>query len=248
MKMLCFASRNTKEMVRDKLNLMFGIGFPVVLLLLLTAIQANIPVELFSLDHLTPGVCVFGLSFVSLFAGLLISKDRGSSLVLRLFTSPMTGSDFIFGYTLPLVIVSLAQIALTVLVAVLLGLRQGFANILLLVVVLLPVVLLNIGLGLLFGTVLNDRQVGGICGALLTNLTAWLSGTWFDLKLVGGVFEAIANAFPFVHAVNAGRAALSGDCSAIFPDILWVIGYSFMIMLAAIIVFSRRMKSDWNGK
>jgi len=87
-KLLAFASRNSKEILRDKLNLAFGIGFPVVLLLLLTAIQSNIPVPLFVIDHLAPGIAVFGLSFVSLFSGMLIAKDRTSSFMLRLFTSP----------------------------------------------------------------------------------------------------------------------------------------------------------------
>ena len=89
MKLIAFASRNWKELIRDKLNLIFGIGFPVILLLLLTAIQANIPVSLFTLDQLTPGVAVFGLSFVSLFSGVLIAKDRTSSFMLRLFISPL---------------------------------------------------------------------------------------------------------------------------------------------------------------
>ncbi|MEE1356464.1 MAG: ABC transporter permease, partial [Clostridia bacterium] len=40
MRMLTFANRNTKEILRDPLNLGFGIGFPIVLLLLLSAIQA----------------------------------------------------------------------------------------------------------------------------------------------------------------------------------------------------------------
>ena len=55
--MTAFSGRNTKEMLRDPLNLAFGLGFPVVLLLLLTAIQRNIPVDLFQLEQLVPGGC-----------------------------------------------------------------------------------------------------------------------------------------------------------------------------------------------
>ena len=68
MKMLTFASRNAKEILRDPLNLAFGLGFPAVLILLLTAIQANVPVPLFEIAHLTPGIIVFGLSFMTLFS------------------------------------------------------------------------------------------------------------------------------------------------------------------------------------
>ena len=208
--MTAFSGRNTKEMLRDPLNLAFGLGFPVVLLLLLTAIQRNIPVNLFQLERLTPGIAVFGLSFISLFSATLISKDRTTSFLMRLFASPMRASDYILGYTLPLIPMALAQALLCYLVAGLLGM-QLTANVLLAILVSLPAAALFIGIGLLCGSVFNDKQVGGICGALLTNLSAWLSGTWFDLDLVGGAFKKIAYALPFAHAVDAGRAAMSAS-------------------------------------
>ena len=97
MKMLTFAGRNTKEILRDPLNLAFGLGFPLVLILLLSAIQANIPVKLFEIQHLTPGITIFGLSFMTLFSATIIAKDRGSSLLQRLYTTPLTSVDFILG-------------------------------------------------------------------------------------------------------------------------------------------------------
>ncbi len=243
MKTFAFASRNSKEIMRDRLNLAFGIGFPVVLLLLLSAIQSNVPVKLFTIDQLSPGIAVFGLSFISLFSGMLIAKDRTSSFMLRLFASPLASSDFIFGYTLPLLPMAVGQIAVCFLVAFFLGLPISI-NVLLTVIVLIPAAVLFIAIGLLCGSLFNDKQVGGICGALLTNLSAWLSGTWFDLNLVGGAFKAVAYAFPFVHAVNAGRAALSGNYASIFPDLWWVIGYAAAITAIAILVFKRKMNGD----
>ena len=76
MKMLNFSSRTAKEILRDPVNLGFGLGFPVVLILLLSAIQANVPVSVFRIDSLAPGMTVFGLSFMTLFAATLIAKDR----------------------------------------------------------------------------------------------------------------------------------------------------------------------------
>ena len=243
MKTLAFASRNSKEILRDRLNLAFGIGFPVVLLLLLSAIQSNIPVQLFAIEHLAPGIAVFGLSFISLFSGMLIAKDRTSSFMLRLFTSPLTASNFIFGYTLPLLPMAVLQVAVCFAVAFFLGLTVSI-NVLFTIIVLIPAAVLFIAIGLLCGSLFNDKQVGGVCGALLTNLSAWLSGTWFDLNLVGGAFKRVADALPFVHAVNSGRAALSGNYSSVFPDLWWVIGYAFVIMAIAILVFTGKMNSD----
>lgn len=243
MRTRAFALRNYKEMIRDKLNIAFGLGFPVVLLLLLSMIQSNIPVSLFEIDQLTPGVAVFGLSFISLFSGMLIAKDRSSSFMLRLFTSPLTSSNFILGYTIPLLPLAIAQIAVCFIVALLLGL-EATASILITIVVLIPAAVVFIALGLLCGSIFNDKQVGGICGALLTNLSAWLSGTWFDVNLVGGAFKSIAEALPFIHAVNAGRAALAGNYAAVFPDLWWVIGYAIGLMVLAIVVFTHKMNSD----
>jgi len=241
MRMLTFANRNMKEILRDPLTLFFGLGFPIVLILLLSAIQANIPVELFEIQHLTPGIAIFGLSFMTLFSATLISKDRGSSLLQRLYTTPMTPTDFIFGYTLPIIPIAVTQCIICYVTAVILGLNIT-VNILYAILLIIPTSMLYIALGLLCGSVLTDKQVGGICGALLTNLSAWLSGIWFDLDLVGGVFGKISYVLPFVHAVDMGRACLAGDFSGIFPHIWWVLGYSFVLLILAVLMFLRQMK------
>ncbi|MGD9675828.1 MAG: ABC transporter permease [Candidatus Bipolaricaulia bacterium] len=243
MKALVFAARNRKEILRDPLNLAFGIGFPVIVLLLISAIQANIPVDLFTIDRLAPGIAVFGLSFVALFSGTLIAKDRTTSYLMRLFSSPLTARDFIFGYTLPLLPMALVQASVCFFIAILLGLPAD-ARILLTLVVLLPAAVLFIAIGLLAGTLFTDKQVGAVCGALLTNAAAWLSGTWFDLDLVGDVFKKIAYALPFAHAVDAARAATGGDIAATLPHLYWVIGYAVAVATIAVIVFKRRMTSD----
>lgn len=241
MRMLTFASRNAKEMLRDPLNLGFGLGFPLVLILLLSAIQANIPVSLFEIGHLTPGISVFGLSFMTLFSATIISKDRSSSLLQRLYTTPMTPIDFILGYTLPIIPIAVLQSIVCYAAAIILGLRVT-VHILPAILSIILISLLYIGIGLLCGSILTDKQVGGICGALLTNLSAWLSGTWFDLELVGGAFKKIAYSLPFVHAVEMQRALLMGNFAGIFPHIWWVLGYCAVILTAAVLLFLRQMR------
>lgn len=241
--MLTLAGRNTKEILRDPLTLFFGLGFPLVLIFLLSAIQASIPVSLFEIAHLTPGITVFGLSFMTLFSATLIAKDRGSSLLQRLYTTPLTAGDFILGYTLPILPIAVAQSVICYAVALLLGLTPTL-HILSAILFILPISLLFIALGLLFGSILNDKQVGGICGALLTNLSAWLSGTWFDLELVGGAFKQIAYALPFVHAVELERAVLAGNYASVFPHLWWVLGYAALALGLAIYFFLRQMKKQ----
>lgn len=243
MRMLTFANRNTKEILRDPINLFFGLGFPLVLILLLSAIQANIPVPLFEIQHLTPGITVFGLSFMTLFSATIIAKDRKTSLLQRLYTTPMTPVDFILGYTLPIVPISVAQCMVCYIAAIALGLEITI-NIVYSLVFTIPVSLLYIGLGLLCGSLFTDKQVGGICGALLTNLSAWLSGIWFDLDLVGGAFKKVAYCLPFVHAVDMQRSVLSGRFADMLPHLWWVLGYSVAVLFLAVLCFLRQMKKQ----
>ncbi len=243
MRMMTFAKRCTKEILRDPINLGFGLGFPLVLLVLLSAIQANIPASLFEIDTLTPGITVFGLSFMTLFSATLIAKDRESAFLQRLYTTPLTGFDFVVGYMLPILPIALGQAVVCYLFAVLLGLTVS-VNIVFAVVGIIPMAVFNIALGLLCGSVLGVKQVGGICGALLTNLSAWLSGVWFDLNLVGGLFQRIANVLPFVHAAEMEKALFSGNFEAAASHALPVLFYGVGITAAAVFCFLRQMKKQ----
>lgn len=241
--MSTFAKRCAKEILRDPLSLFFGLGFPVVLLFLLSAIQANIPVALFEINVLTPGITVFGLSFMTLFSATLIARDRESAFIQRLYATPLRSVDFILGYMLPILPIALGQALACYLVAIPLGLDFG-VNVILAVLGIIPMAVFNISLGLLCGSLLSVKQVGGICGALLTNLSAWLSGVWFDLNLVGGAFGKIANFLPFVHAVELEKALFFGDFSAASAHILPILAYSVLATVVAVLCFLGQMKKQ----
>lgn len=244
-KMRAFALRNTKEIIRDPLTMFFGIAFPVLIMLLLSLIQANIPVDMFRISTLAPGITVFGLSFISLFSAMLIARDRCTSFLLRMFASPVTAMDFLLGYLMPLLPMAFAQIACAYLVAFLLGLPVTLS---ILVAALVGTLcsLLFIAIGLLCGTLLNDKQVGGVCGALLTNLTAWLSGIWFSVDIAGGAFSAIAHALPFYHAVEACRAAAIGAYADMWPHLGIAMAWTAAVMALAVACFGRKMSADKN--
>ena len=220
-RMTAFANRILKEILRDQLTVFFGLGFPLVVLLLLSLIQANIPVEMFEIHHLTPGITVFGLSFMTLFSAQMISHDRGSALLTRLYTTPLRAHEFILGYTLPILPLCIAQSIICYAVAMVLGLRFNINVVWAILMNIVPS-LFYVSLGLLCGSAMNDKQVGGICGALLTNLSAWLSGIWFDVNMLGKVVTAFANALPFVHAVELERAMVIGNFRAALPHLWWV--------------------------
>ncbi len=240
MRMRAFAKRNLKELFRDPLTLFFGLGFPLVLLVLMNVIQRNVPVHIFELETLAPGIALFGLTFLALFSGLLIAKDRSSAFLARLAASPMTAADFLLGYLLPLLPMAVGQSAVCLAAAVALGLPLSW-NLLAVAASLIPSALLFIALGLLCGTLFNDKQVGGMCGAILTNVTAWLAGIWFDLSLVGGAFQKAAYALPFVHGADGAKAALAGDWAALPGHLLLVSAWAAAVLALAVVLFRRRL-------
>ena len=243
MRMMTFAKRCSKEILRDPINLGFGLGFPLVLLLLLSAMQANIPVSLFEINTLTPGITVFGLSFMTLFSATLIAKDRESAFLQRLYTTPLAGFDFIIGYMLPILPIAIGQTVICYLFAIPLGLNFS-VNVIHAVIGIIPMAIFNIALGLLCGSIFGVKQVGGICGALLTNLSAWLSGVWFDLELVGGFFEKLANALPFAHAAEMEKALFHGNFELVSSHFVPILIYSVFVTGIAVFCFLGQMKKQ----
>lgn len=247
MKTFLFAKRNAKEILREPINLFFGLGFPLVLLALLSIINANIPPEannpMFEIENLAPGLAMFGTAFMALFAGMLLAKDRTTSFLTRLFTSPMRSADFILGYTAPLIMMATAQAAITLVASLVCGLHLT-AWLLLAVLVTALISLVFVGLGLLCGTLLSDKAVGGVCGALLTNIAGWLSGVFIPLELIGGGFLTFCKILPFYHSVEAVKAALGGDFIGMLPHLAVTLGYIVVIFTAAVFVFKHKMRSD----
>ena len=240
---LAFSGRNARELLRDPLTLAFGIGFPVVLITLISLMTRSIPEmsqSTFGIGSFAPGMAVFGLSFISLFLAMLIAGDRESAFLMRIFASPMTAAEYIAGYALPLLPVALLQGAVCFAWAAVFGLKltAGIAAALL---TLLPVSLLYISLGILLGCVLTYRQVGGVA-SIIINLSAWLSGTWFDPDLIGGAFRGICRALPFYHAVGAVKAAAAQNWGEIWPHLAVVLLYAAAAGAAGVILFRRRMQ------
>ncbi|WP_203340848.1 ABC transporter permease [Planococcus beijingensis] len=240
MKALTFAQRNRKEILRDPMTLLFGMVLPVLMLWLFSMMAENMPFDLFTLEKLAPAIIVFSFSFITLFTGMLIGRDKSSSFLMRIFASPMAATHYLIGYALPLLPVALIQMSACYGAALLLGMPFTYDAIPafgLLVIISF----LYIAFGLFFGTFFTDRQVGAIF-AIFVNVTTWFSGTWFGLDMIGGTFETVAYLLPFAHAVDAVRAAFAGNYSEVFIPMLWVIAYTVVIFGVAVWGFRKRMR------
>lgn len=242
MKTLSFSSRNRKEILRDPLSMVFCVGVPLVMLVIFSFMQQNMPIEVYTIKNLAPGLAVFSFSFISLFSGMLIAKDRTSSFLTRLFTSPMTSANFITGYSLPLLPLALLQTVVCFITALFFGLELNI-HLILALLVMIPTAVMFIGFGLLLGCIFNDKQVGGIASILIM-LVSFLGGMWFDLNIMGGAFKTLANLLPFAHAVEAAKAPITGNYAGLPIHLLWTLGYAVVIFALAIFVFKGKMQGD----
>lgn len=247
-----FANRNLKELLRDPLSYIFCLGFPLIMLVVMTLVDSSIPAEanmtIFKIGNLGPGIAVFGLAFVMLFTCLNVSKDRSGSFLVRLYASPMRSSDFILGYILPAFVLTLVQMLITFVCAIIIGAITGTSlNILgclIAIIALIPLAVLFISFGLLFGTLFSEKASPGLC-SIIISLSAFLGGIWFDCEATGGVMLDICNALPFFHGTRAARAAVAMNFSGDFwIDIAVTAGYALVVTIASILLFKRKMRAD----
>ena len=249
MKSLIFAQRNYKELIRDPLSWIFCMGFPIVMLILMTVINESIPPEagmtLFKLESLAPGICVFGLTFIMLFACLLIAGDRSDAFLLRIFTSPMKSSDYILGYILPLIVLSVGQAVITFIASFIMGLISGtdldIGNMLLSVAALLPAMIMFIGFGILFGTLFNKNAAPGLCSIIIC-LSGMMGGIWMDVDTIGGTLKDICTVLPFYHCVKAARLAFNGEFAEAMTHSGIIAVWAVIVTVVAILIFKKKMR------
>lgn len=241
MRMLNFAKRNLKELIRDPLSLIFEIVFPIFLLFIFQ--QFNIPGDNYRIENFTPGIILFGFSFVSLFTSTLIAKDRTSSFLIRLGTSPMKPSDFILGYILSLIPIIIIQDILFFIVACSLGLTFNI-NILFTILISIIISVLFIAIGILIGSLISERATGGL-GSLIVQLVCFTSGMYFPKELLGKAFRVICEILPFESCYNIIKGILNKQFDIIsLQNIIVFVSYTIVILIIAILTFKKKMISD----
>jgi ABC-2 type transport system permease protein len=240
MKALSLATRNLKEIFRDPVSIFLGLALPIGFLLLFTSIEKRLPLELFSAQMLAPAIVIFSFSFLIMFSGTLLAKDRQSAFLVRLFATPLKSSDYILAYMLPFIPLAFCQMAVCLLAGVIMG--ATFHGIIPIILILTLTALICIALGTTLGAIFTIGQVSGIGSVLITTISIF-SGAWMDLNMVGGAFKSIAYAMPFAHAIDAVRWLAKGNSvSGVWYNIYWLFGYAVVLIPLCIWIFSRKTK------
>lgn len=248
-----FTIRNIKELYRDPLSYIFCLGFPIIMLIIMTLVNESIPPEtgmtIFRIDNLAGGIAVFGQTFTMLFTALNVSKDRNGAFLVRMYASPMKSADFVGGYILPMLIISIVQTFASFLVAFIISLINGVninpVGLFTALITVIPSAIMFIGFGLLFGTIFNEKSAPGLC-AIIISLGSFLGGIWFDAEATGGVMLKICKVLPFYYCTKTARSSIAlsfGLNEFILPLIIITICGTVMAVLSSI-VFRSKMKAD----
>ena len=240
MRTINFAKRNFKEIIRDPVSVIFA----VMLLLFLLYIfqQFKIPSQAYKLINFTPGVIIFSFSFLTLFTAMLVSKDRTTSLLIRLGVSPMRPIEYIIGYIISLIPIVVMQSTLIFILAVILGLDLSI-NIIFAILVSIPISILFIGLGILIGSLFSEKASSGI-SSIVIQLVCFTSGMYFEKELLGTTFSKICEILPFSSSLTIIKGVLNKNNIISVNNIILFIIYLLITLILASVVFNKGMTSD----
>ena len=241
MRTLNFAKRNFKEIIRDPLSIIFSVLLPLFLLFIFK--QINIPNESYELHNFTPGIVVFGFSFITLFTAMLVSKDRTSSLLIRLGISPMKPIEYILGYMLSLIPLTLIQNVLFFILAIALGLSFSI-NIIWAILISIVVAILFIAIGIILGSLFSEKASSGI-SSIVVQLVCFTSGMYFPRELLGDVFSRICEYLPFESCVTIIKGVMNANLESItIRNIIVFSIYTILALIISILIFKEKMISD----
>ena len=241
MRTLNFAKRNFKEIIRDPLSIIFAIILPLFLLFIFQ--QFNIPSENYKLENFTPGIIVFGFSFITLFTAMLVSKDRTTSLLVRLGISPMKPIEYILGYMLAILPIIIIQNILFFILAIALGLSFTL-NIAFAILVSIIISILFIAIGIIIGSLVSEKASSGI-SSIIVQLVCFTSGMYFPREALGNVFAKICEFLPFESCVTIIKGIMNTDLESITIRNITIFSLYTIISLAiSIVVFKKKMTSD----
>ena len=238
-------SRNVKEIMRDPMSLIFALGLPLAMEVLFYFLFHNLTAQ-FEMKYLAPGIAVFAQTFLTLFVGMLIAVDRGTSFLTRLYVSKAKSHEFIFSYALSVVPVVVIQSALFFLVGGLID--PSIFSVRLLIAIPLSVMtsLLFIALGILFGAVCTEKSVGGVSSIIISGQSV-LSGMWFPTEGLSGGITAVMGVLPFKNATVLVQNAMNGITDTVkdfLVPLAVVLAYTIVAFAAAILIFKGKMKAD----
>lgn len=216
--------------VRNRRFMLFSLGFPVVLYLLIAAPSRHVT-DLAHTGISAPlyylaGLISFGAMSAMLGSGARIATDRQAGWHRQLRTTPLDPRQYLRAKVLTGYAMAVLTVAVLDACAVGLGVAMPAGRWLAMTGLILLGLAPFAGMGIVLGHVVRADTTGPAIGGLLS-LLAFLGGAWFPVT--GGVLRAIGEALPSWWLVQASRVALHG---AAWPTLGWVVVAAWAVALS----------------
>ena len=242
LRIFALTNRNIKEILRDPLSLVFTILLPLVMEIMFYFTFHNLTSQ-FEMKYLAPSIVVFSQSFLTLFSGLLISLDRNTSFLTRLYVSKVKSYEFIVSYVLSVMPIALIQSILFFLVGGIIENSLFTINIISAIGLSLFTSVFFISLGILFGSICNEKSIGGISSIAIVGQSV-LSGMWFPVDGLSNTFIKIMKILPFKNSTQIVQSVFIKD-SLNFENftmpLIIVLSYTIIVLISAILCFRKNM-------
>ena len=246
-----FARRTYKEFLRDPVSLVFGMAFPVVLMIVLQIICKNIAsdgadiIECYRIDRLMIGVAIYSFSFTSFYAGIRVSKDKSDTFIQRFYPTRMELEDYILGYIAPLLLITFIQSVMCVVTGFMLdailnlNILHFDINYILLLLLMLPCELIFICIGVMLGVSFKASESIYIFIGIIV-ITILTGNIFFNVISFGSGFEIFCKILPFYPTVLALDGVINGITEA-FPYYFITLGYLVVLLFLSIVIFKIKM-------
>ena len=243
---ISITKRNLKEIFREPISLIFLIGLPIVMQVLFYYMFHQLTAQ-FEMKYLAPGMIGFANAFLALFLAILVSTDRETAFITRIYTTPVTSYQFILAYVFAVIPLGLCQSAVILLVGGIIEPTFLSLNLLLIIPASLLSIITFASLGILFGSLFSTKAVGGICSILISGQSI-LSGMWFPLEGMSSAFIAFMNALPFKNVstlfqVIATPSLIDSAFNDLWLPIIIILVYAILSTVLSCIAFVKNSKS-----
>jgi ABC-2 type transport system permease protein len=203
----------------------------------------HIETEITYVDFMGPGIIIFGLLILVPTSARTMVRDKEKGFLSRLLTTPTRPVDFLLGYSLCLVVITIAQIFIFVVAAWGIGM-DIVGSFWLAFLIFFLTGLCSIGIGMVIASLSkSENQAEPLCW-LISMPLAMLSGCWFSIQMMPSYLRTFAFLFPYAHAIDASRGVLirGVGLEAISSDLLFLIGWAVVVFIIGVVLFRRGMR------
>ncbi|MDD4873451.1 MAG: ABC transporter permease [Dehalococcoidales bacterium] len=205
------------------------------------------------LQFMYPGIIAMTVVMGAIMSGISIVWDREFGFLKELLVSPIGRSGILLGKSVGAATTAILQTCIMLILAPILGIPLSFILIIELLIAIFIISVSISGLGLLVASRMKSQQGFQLVTQIIIMPLIFLAGVFFPVNNVPAWMEFISKINPLTYGVDAIRqiflgseaaSALSvsifGHTMSIFEDILVVVVFGGILMVAAIWSFSKQ--------